>query len=237
MAGKSKDPTSKAKVNSRCRTLFQIGKPGSGLAYCFFICLLTGFFGTSWRKIRCEMVRLLFLIARAINKTNEWTGRLTAWCTGLLVAVVCFDVLARKLFNFSKIWIMDLEWHLFSLIFLMAAGYALKHDRHVRVDLFYDQYSAKDKALTNFWGSLLFLIPWCLIVIYYSTGYAVESFLLKEGSPEPGGLPARYVIKLCISIGIGLLLLQAIANLIESGLILLGKKPPEAKEAEPKELI
>ncbi len=176
------------------------------------------------------MLKFLSATASFINKINEWVGRTTAWLTAVLVVIVCFDVVARKLFNFTKIWITDLEWHVFSLIFLLAAGYALKHNRHVRVDLFYDNFSRKDKALTDFVGTLLFLIPWCFVVIFFSYGYALESFRLLEGAAEPGGLPARYVIKFCTTLGIGLLLLQAVATLIETGLVLFGKKEPEQEE-------
>jgi len=183
------------------------------------------------------MVKFLSATAKFIHKINERAGRTTAWLTVLLLLVVSFDVIARKLFNFTKTWIMDLEWHLFALIFLMAAGYALKHNRHVRVDLFYDNYSKKDKALTDFIGTLLFLVPWCALVIYYSFSYALESFRINEGAAEPGGLPARYVIKFCISVGIGLLLLQAFAVLIETGLVLLGYQAPEKEDEKSKEII
>ena len=183
------------------------------------------------------MLQFLSATAKFINRINEWVGRATAWLTAALVLIVCFDVVARKLFNFTKIWITDLEWHLFALIFLLAAGYALKHNRHVRVDLFYENYTKKDKALTDFAGTLLFLIPWCIVVIIYSYSYALESFRIHEGAAEPGGLPARYVIKFCITIGIGLLLLQAVAILIETGLILLGKKEPEPEEESSQEII
>ncbi len=177
-----------------------------------------------------HMIHLLSAISNGIHKINEWAGRATAWLTVVLVAVVCFDVISRKLFNFTKIWITDLEWHLFALIFLLAAGYALKHNRHVRVDLFYDNYSKKDKALTDFIGTLLFLIPWCVVVIIYSYSYAMESFRLNEGSAEPGGLPARYLIKFCITFGTGLLLLQALATLIDTGLVLFDKKKQEPED-------
>ncbi len=180
---------------------------------------------------------MLLRLSGFFRQVNEWAGRSAAWLTVVLVGIVCFDVVARKLFNFTKAWIMDLEWHLFALIFLMAAGYALQHDRHVRVDLFYDKFSKKDKALTDFTGTLLFLIPWCVTVIIYSYSYALQSFRLNEGAAEPGGLPARYVIKFCIVAGTVLLLLQAIAVLIETGLVLFGKKEPETEEKPPQELI
>lgn len=172
------------------------------------------------------MTSLLLRVSKKINAVNELAGKGTAWLTVFLLAVVCFDVFARKVFNFSRVWVLDLEWHLFGLILLLAAGYALKHDRHVRVDLFYAGYSQKDKALTDFWGTLLFAIPWCIVVIAYSWDYALESFRLHEGASEPGGLPARYVIKFSITLGIFLLLLQAIAMLIDAALILMDKREP-----------
>ena len=168
------------------------------------------------------MRSILVKLVKWINALNERVGKATSWLLAILVILVCFDVVARKLFNFSKIWMMEMEWHLYALVFLLAAGYALKHDRHVRVDLFYEKYGKKDKALTNFWGHLIFLIPWCIMVILSSFHYAMESFAMNEGSPEPGGLPARYLIKFAITIGAVLLLLQAIAGLIESGFILFG---------------
>jgi TRAP-type mannitol/chloroaromatic compound transport system permease small subunit len=175
------------------------------------------------------MQKLLHKLPRWIDRLNGWVGRLTAWLTVPLVLLVCFDVLARKVFNFSKIWIMDLEWHLFALLFLLAAGYALKHNRHVRVDLFYAKFSKKDKALVDFWGTLLFLIPWCVAVSVYAFGYARESFRLNEGATEPGGLPARYLIKFAMVAGILLLLLQAVALLLDSLFVLLKKGEPDSE--------
>lgn len=178
------------------------------------------------------MIILLQNFSRVINKLNEQVGRSTSWLTAILVLVVCFDVVARKLFNFSKIWIMDVEWHLFSLIFLLSAGFALKHNKHVRVDLFYEKFSVKEKAAINFWGNLLFLIPWCYFVIYFSFGYAMESLAINEGPPEPGGLPMRYIIKFCITLGMVLLMLQAFAGLIDSGIELFSKTNEKSNAAD-----
>jgi len=154
-------------------------------------------------------------IARLANQVNETVGRAVSWLTVALVILVCFDVAARYFFSASQAWMMELEWHFFSLIFLLGAGYALKHDRHVRVDLFYANFSEKDKAWTDLVGSIIFLIPWCILIIYFSFNYAYSSFLDGEGSPDPGGLPARYVIKFAIVTGVGLLLLQTIGKVAE----------------------
>ena len=160
-------------------------------------------------------MKSLTKLANSIDALNERIGKGVAWLTTILVLLVCYEVFIG-LFNQSANWITELEWHLFSLIFLLGAGYAYKHDRHVRVDLFYTKFSARDKALTDLIGNLLFLIPWCIILIYFAYYYALESFRINEGSPDPGGLPARYFIKFAIILGIFLLLLQGISELIKS---------------------
>jgi TRAP-type mannitol/chloroaromatic compound transport system permease small subunit len=155
-------------------------------------------------------------LINAIDGLNERMGKAASWLTLVLVILVCFDVVIRYVFSNSSAWIMELEWHLFSLIFLIGAAYAFKHDRHVRVDLFYSKFSAKDKALVDLVGNVIFLIPWCVIILVYSFEYAMTSFRIGEISPDPGGLPARYLIKFAITLGIFLLLLQAIAQALRS---------------------
>ncbi|MEM8906886.1 MAG: TRAP transporter small permease subunit [Bacteroidota bacterium] len=167
-------------------------------------------------------------IIKIANAVNESIGRAVAWLTTLLVVLVCFDVARRGLFNTTAAWIMELEWHLFALVFLLGAGYTLKYDRHVRVDLFYAKFSKKDQAWVNLLGTLLLLIPWCLLLIYASYFYALSAYQIGECSPDPGGLPARYLIKSAITVGISLLLLQAFALAASSILILQNKTPEES---------
>lgn len=161
-----------------------------------------------------------------IDQLNEWLGKAASWLLVPLVALVCFDVMARKLFNFSRIWIMDLEWHLFAMIFLLAAGYTLKHNRHVRVDLFYDKFDRKDQGQVDFFGSLVFLLPWCLIVLIYTFDYATQSLAMHEGASEPGGLPARYLIKFVVPFSIFMLLLQGVSLLYKAFKIMRGSEAP-----------
>ena len=156
------------------------------------------------------------------DRLNEWIGNIISWLTGILVVLVCGHVIIRYILEQDKVWLMELEWHLFALIFLLGAGYALKHDRHVRVDLFYSNFSEKDKAVVNFWGGIIFLIPWCIVLIYASFNYAYESWKIGEGSADPGGLPARYLIKFSICIGLVLLLIQALAEVAKSYLTIKG---------------
>lgn len=169
------------------------------------------------------MNQFLHKTATTIHALNEWVGRSVAWLTAALVLIMCTDVTLRYLLNNTKAWIIELEWHLFALIFLLGAGYAFKHDRHVRVDLFYDRFSKRDQAWINLIGAVIFLIPWCAILIYFTFQYAHTSYLTGEGSPDPGGLPARYLIKFSVTVGLVLLLLQAIASAIDSYFVLKEK--------------
>ena len=168
---------------------------------------------------------MLRSLVNGIHKLNEQIGRITAWLTAVLVLLVCFNVVYRYLLNENLNWLKELEWHVFALIFLFGAAYTLLHDDHVRVDVFYDRFGIQDKALVNFWGSLIFLVPWTILLIWVSWHYAMESFAIREGSPEPGGLGAWYPIKFALPLGMFLLFLQAVALLLDSWLILRDRKP------------
>ncbi|MCS6969302.1 MAG: TRAP transporter small permease subunit [Cytophagales bacterium] len=156
--------------------------------------------------------------AKAIN---EYVGRAISWLTTGLVLVFCIDVLLRYVFKSASVAFYEIEWHLFSLIFLLGAGYSLKHDRHVRVDIFYARFSPKAKAWINFLGVGLFLIPFAVLVIKSSIPYVAMSYRINESSADAGGLPYRYLIKSAITAGFSLLLLQGIALMLDSLLILL----------------
>lgn len=146
----------------------------------------------------------------------RWIGDKSSYINVLLVMIICIDVFMRYILNTTQTWVIELEWHLFALIFLLGASYTLQEDQHVRVDLFYADRSNKSKAWINLAGTLLFLVPWCLILINSSFNYATNSWMMNEGSPNPGGLPARYIIKYCMTFGFVLLLLQGIAVIYRS---------------------
>jgi len=170
------------------------------------------------------MLSLFKKIVTWIERLSVKSGKWISWATTALVILICIDVLQRYLFNYSKNWILELEWHLFALIFLIGAAYTLKEDKHVRVDLFYAQFSKKKKAWIDLIGSIFFLIPWCFLVIVKSFDYALNSFSFREGSANPGGLPALYIIKFCIVLGFILLMLQGIAICLKSILTISGSK-------------
>ena len=167
-------------------------------------------------------MKILLKIARGIDCLNEWVGRGVSWVTLGLVLTVFIDVVMRYLFNTSYVFTQELEWHLFAFIFLIGAGYTLLHDGHVRVDIIYQRMGFKGRAWLNLIGVILFLIPGCLMVISTSFKFAYNSFSMLEGSPDPGGIPFRFILKGCITAGFFLLLLQGLSLGIHSLLQLLG---------------
>lgn len=142
-------------------------------------------------------------------------GKISSYLNIILVVLICIDVVLRYFFNITEKWVIELEWHLFAVIFLIGASYTFQEDKHVRVDLFYQKFSPKTKMLINLFGNLLFLMPWCIVVIYASFKFANVSLSYFEKSPDPGGLPARYIIKYMISFGFLLLLLQTLLDSVE----------------------
>ena len=151
-----------------------------------------------------------------IDRLNLWVGKLIAWLVVVLVLLIVVDVVLRYLFNFGSVANAEMEWHLFGAIILLGLGYAYQQDRHVRVDLFYDQQAQKEKNQVNFWGTLLFLLPWCLVLIYTGWNSALDAYTVGERSPEASGLPNLWLIQFAIPVGIFFLLLQGLALLVAS---------------------
>lgn len=172
------------------------------------------------------MLQFLKQYINTINKINDFIGKIAGWLTSAMVLLICFDVVAKyfapKLdIHYSNTAVFEMQWHLFALVFLLGSAYTLRHDRHVRVDLFYSKMSPKRQAWINFIGVLFFLLPFCIIVIETSMTYVRNSYLMMEKSPDPGGLPFRFAIKGMIIVGFFLLALQGLAMLFKSLLTIL----------------
>lgn len=136
-------------------------------------------------------------VATGIDRINERVGEWASWLNVVLVLLVCVDVFNRYALNYTAAWVAELEWHLFALVFLLGAGFAWKHDRHVRVDLFYVRFQPKDKALTDIVGTLFFLLPWSFTLMVVSWRYAWKSFLIRETSPDPRGDTCAVLDQIC----------------------------------------
>ncbi len=158
------------------------------------------------------------------DAVSIWVGKTVSWLTTVLVVVIFLDVIIRYFFNASQAWMTEFEWHLFAIVFLLGAAYTFTHDAHVRVDLFYANWSEKRKAWINLVGIVVLLIPWCLVVLRASNKYAYNSFRIGEASPDPAGLPARWFIKYMIVVGFVLLLIQAVSVLLKSIAVLMDQR-------------
>jgi TRAP-type mannitol/chloroaromatic compound transport system permease small subunit len=121
-------------------------------------------------------MRVAFLFIQIPKAKNESIqtkmGQWISWTCLLLVLLICCDVFLRYVLNTSKTWMVDLEWQLFSLLFLWWAGATWLADKHVQVDLFYSNWSLKRKVLVNNVGTVFLLLPWCAIIIFTSASYA-----------------------------------------------------------------
>ena len=171
------------------------------------------------------MKSILLKIISIIDTFTEYTGKFISIFVIILVLLVGYDVSMRYLFNSGSIAIQELEWHLFSIILLLGSAYTLKHDEHVRLDIFYSSKLINDKVRIWFdvLGTLLILLPFCLLIIISAWPFVTQAYIHNEISPDPGGLPARWLIKAAIPLGFFFLLIQGIAEVLKKLLIALDK--------------
>ena len=171
------------------------------------------------------MKSILLKIISIIDAFTECTGKFISIFVIILVLLVGYDVSMRYLFNSGSIAIQELEWHLFSIILLLGSAYTLKHDEHVRLDIFYSSKLINDKVRIWFdvLGTLLILLPFCLLIIVSAWPFVTQAYIHNEISPDPGGLPARWLIKAAIPLGFFFLLIQGIAEVLKKLLIALDK--------------
>ncbi len=160
------------------------------------------------------MRAVIYRFHQSISSFHAWIGKTVSWSVLLLIAVVCIDVVRRYLLRSTSTWIIEAEWYIYSVLFLLAAAYTHVQDRHVRVDLFYDKLTELDRSRINLVGHLVFLLPWSLVMTILCSRYAWSSFLLREGSPNPDGIPVLYLLKAVLAICFFTLLLQSIADIL-----------------------
>ena len=161
-------------------------------------------------------------LAHAIDKISSVAGEASSWLVFLLVLITTTDVIMRYFFSAGSVALQELEWHLYAANFIIAAGWTMKNDQHVRIDLFYQHFGPKTKAAVNLIGAIIFCIPFCLIVIWAAWPFLMNAWEVRESSPNPGGLPARYILKAFIHLGFGLILLQSISEVVKSFLTIAG---------------
>jgi len=179
-------------------------------------------------------MQALLDISDVIDRTLERIARIFGWLFLLLMALICWDVLSRKvgyqLPGFGSTPIQEMEWHLHGALFLAWLGYAYVRNVHVRIDVFTSHRPARTQAKLEVVGIVVFAIPYCLLATYYAFLFAEVSFLQNESSDAPNGLPYRWIMKSCLFLGL-LLLDFAVASVLIRKLAMLFGSPDIARRA------
>ncbi|MDH3608642.1 MAG: TRAP transporter small permease subunit [Gammaproteobacteria bacterium] len=150
-------------------------------------------------------------ICNNIDALNERVGRLAAWLVLVMVFITFLVVVLRYGFNFGRISLQESTTYLHAFVFMLAGAYTLKHNEHVRVDIFYQDMFTQNKAKVDLFGTLFLLLPFAGFIFWVSFDYVLNSWKLLEGSREAGGLPFVYILKTLIPLMAIFLFLQAIS--------------------------
>ncbi|MEM9567271.1 MAG: TRAP transporter small permease subunit [Cyanobacteria bacterium P01_E01_bin.34] len=179
----------------------------------------------------------LLALSRWIDRINTAIGRIAGWLVFVTIGVGCWNVFGRYIGqavgkNLSSNSLIETQWYLFSVVFLMGAAYTLQRNGHVRVDVFQSRWRGKRKALAELIGTCFFLLPFSTLILVFSWKWVWVSWRIWENSPDPGGLP-RYPIKTVILLSFVTLIAQGISEAIKNVAILTGnlssepESPPE----------
>ncbi len=163
----------------------------------------------------------LHALLKALDAFTEITGRWLAWLALGMAAVTAFVVLLRYGFNIGSIAAQESVTYMHGALFMLGAAYTLKHGGHVRVDIFYRRFTRRTQAWINSLGAIVFLLPVCLFILGVSWSYVAESWAIREVSPEPGGIPAVFLLKTLLLLLPVNLLLQGVAEIVRNALILV----------------
>ena len=159
-------------------------------------------------------------LAGAVDRLNQRLGSVLRWLALLMLLMGAYNAVARYLTRYAGVTLSsnalnEAQWYLFSLIFLLGAAYGLKVDAHVRVDVLYGRLSERARGWIDLLGTVLFLLPFTVLMLWVSYPTVRNSWVIREVSPDPGGLP-RYPIKAVILVSFALLLLQGLSQAVKA---------------------
>ena len=169
------------------------------------------------------MLSLITQLINLIDRITDFLGRAVSWLTVVMVAMVLIVVVTRYFLQIGSISLQESITYLHATVFLLGIAYTLKQGGHVRVDIFYRQFSSRRKALVDFCGGLLFLIPVSVLIFYSSWDYVIASWAIGETSAENNGLPFIYLLKTLMILMPATLLLQGVAEILKSLLVLINQ--------------
>ena len=175
---------------------------------------------------------MLLKLEKYFDRFSDLMGWVAGILNLLMLINVFYDSIMRYFFNSGSIALQEMEWHLFAMVFLFGIAYALKEDGHVRVDILYDRFSPRWKAIVNIGGTLLLLLPLSVLVIEGSIWYVTEAFNSGEISGDPGGLSYRWLIKLAIPASFVFLIVSATGFVIHNINIFRDLEAPPVRGVE-----
>jgi TRAP-type mannitol/chloroaromatic compound transport system permease small subunit len=170
-------------------------------------------------------MRLLLKFADAVDAMTEWIGQWLKWLVLFSSLISAFNALMRYSIRYSSNAWLEIQWYMFGAMFLLAAGYALKHEEHVRVDVLFSKMTPRQQAWLDVFGGIFFLMPMAVIIGWLSIPMVVNSFRIWEHSSDPGGL-LRWPIKIVIPLGFALLAIQGVAEIIKKLAVAVGAREP-----------
>lgn len=170
----------------------------------------------------------LVLLSDFLDRWITRIGKTAAWAGVFLIAVTIFDVVTRRFFVLGSTKLQEFEWHLHTILFAFCLGFAYLADAHVRIDLVRNALSKRTQWWIELLGVLLFMLPYCAVIIYYGIDFTHRSFIQNEASASATGLSHRWIIKSVIPIGFGLLFLSGVAVILRKIVELFG--PPDLRE-------
>jgi TRAP-type mannitol/chloroaromatic compound transport system permease small subunit len=175
---------------------------------------------------------MLLRLEQLFDRFSDVMGWIAGALNLVMLLNVFYDAIMRYFFSSGSIALQEMEWHLFAMVFLFGIAYALKEDGHVRVDVLYERFSPRWKAIVNIGGTVLLLLPLSVMVVEGSVWYVQEAFNSGEVSGDPGGLPYRWLIKLVIPASFVFLIVSATGFVIHNINVFLGVVDPPERRIE-----
>lgn len=176
-------------------------------------------------------------VTKILDKFTDIVGYIAAIAMVLMLFNVAYDVIMRYFFKASSIGMQELEWHLFSVVFLFGMAYSLKENGHVRVDMFYERMKPKKQAIINILGSLFFILPFSLLIVKSGYSFAFEAYELGEMSGDPGGLTNRWVVKSAIAASFIFLIIATLSFILHNLQIIITKAENVKEDGSNKEVL
>ena len=168
--------------------------------------------------------KTLLNISSKLENILVGVGKLGAWLSLPLIAIIMFDIISRKFFVLGSTKLQEMEWHLHAALFLLALGYAYLKNSHVRIEVIREGFSTKLKAILEVIGVVLFILPYTGLIIWFGIDFVSRSFGMNEVSSALTGLSHRWIIKSFVPMGMAFLWLAGISVLLRNVSYLIGLK-------------